>query len=628
MVSITRRDAKKTSEAELAKKETKESLQKPRSKQTRELLITDPDIEDETQLERKEAYVEVETQKLLRELLHNQEYQELTPSYDPVTGFVYKTVEAILEEKTGSEEAAALLERLTRLDILKKSFFDSVSTCPSCESTTLTLHTSCPKCKSHHISKTSLTEHIPCGFIGEREKYVDGKCPKCGQSLEDTPYADMGRWYKCKACGERFEHPQFNVVCRLCNNSFMIEEARVREIPKYTLNPNKTKEIRQNVASLESISNLLIDLGFKIEMPGSIIGNKSGIEHHFSLLARRLMGGKESIIAVDQQATEGEVQASPLILYIYKISEIRVDVPIFIALPRLSEAARKIAKGHDVLLIEGSLEGPEGIAQIKDEIERRINQNTLVQPEAEATDKLAAEEKASLFLAGQSVNLNGKLKVAPLKNWLGKLRRSNVVQQPSIAEVVSEEESAHNIVFLLDGSSSMKDGQGELSNFELAKRAIESIITNPDPLEKDDLLSVIVFWDELVKGFQKEILYENASMGTTIDPQKLSNFGKPKNNVGTPLWKAVEYATEFLKNKKGRKTVKILTDAFEIPRLRKDETISKLEESTIRLDCIIVGSKGKLLDFGDVFGKKVRNAKTCRFLEAPDLASLILALKA
>jgi len=627
-----KRGAEKKVEAEKAKKETKDPSQKIRPKQSKEISISDPDIEDENQFERKEAYLEVETQKLLRDLLHDQEHQEVIPSYDPAKGFVYKSVEPIFEpEMADSKKVTELLERLAMLDILKKSFYDSVSTCPNCESTKLTLHTSCPKCKSHHITKTSLTEHIPCGYIGEREKYVDGKCPNCGQSLEETPYADMGRWYKCKACGERFEHPQFNVVCRECNNTFMIEEARVREISKYTLNPNKTKEIRQNVASLESISGLLTDLGFRIEMPGSVTGSKSGMEYHFSLLAKKQTGDTESIIAVDQQATEEEVQASPLILFIYKISEIKVDLPIFIALPKLSESARKIAKGHDILIIEGSPEGSDGLTHVREEIEKRINQKLLSQMQFEAANKATVEgEESAQVLASQSVDSNGKGKVPPLRNWLGKLKRtSSSVQQSSVVESPLEEAAQQrNIVFLLDGSSSMKEGKGDLNNFELSLKAIENVLTNPDPRASDDQLSVIVFWDEIIKGFQKEILYENVPMGTYIDPGRLSNFGKPKNNVGTPLWDAVDYVTEFLRNKKGRKIVKIITDAYEIPRLRKDEIISKLEESSIQLDCIIVGSKGKLLDFGEVFGKRVRTAKMVRFFESPNLEFLVETLKA
>jgi Zn finger protein HypA/HybF involved in hydrogenase expression len=345
---------------------------KASSNKSKEISLGAPDIEDEIQLERREAYVEVETQKLLRELIKNETREEIVPSYDPAEGFVYKTVESILDEKTDNKNIPEFLERLTRLDILRKSFYDTISTCPNCESTALTLHTSCPKCKSHNISKTSLTEHIPCGYIGEREKYIDGKCPKCGRSLDDTPFADMGRWYMCRTCGEKFEHPQFDVICRNCDKIFQIEQADLKEISKYSIKTERKKEVRQNVASLDAISKLLTDLNFEIQMPGWAIGEKSGMRHQFSLLAKKDINGRQKLIALDMVVGETEVQASPLILYIYKTSEVTVDIPIFVAFPRFSDTAQKIAQGHNMILIEGSPEEPDNVARIKSEIQYRL----------------------------------------------------------------------------------------------------------------------------------------------------------------------------------------------------------------------------------------------------------------
>jgi pyridoxal biosynthesis lyase PdxS len=72
--------------------------------------------------------------------------------------------------------------------------------------------------------------------------------------------------------------------------------------------------------------------------------------------------------------SETEIQPSPLIYYIYKTSEIKVDIPIFVAMPKLSETAKKITQGQNILIIEGSTETPEVIDKIKTEIEDRINQ--------------------------------------------------------------------------------------------------------------------------------------------------------------------------------------------------------------------------------------------------------------
>ena len=109
------------------------------------------------------------------------------------------------------------------------------------------------------------------------------------------------------------------------------------------------------------------------------------MQHHFSLMAKKQINGKEIVIALDHAVSELEVQPSPLILYIYKTSEVNVDIPIFIAMPKLNETAKKIAQGHEILTIEGLIEDPETIRNIKADIENRIAQKT--------SDGKAADEK-------------------------------------------------------------------------------------------------------------------------------------------------------------------------------------------------------------------------------------------
>ncbi len=345
--------------------------EQPKPKETEEIPITTQDIEDTIQLERREAYTEPQTQKLLRYLLENDK-QEIIPVYNPALGFTYDIVYKIFEEKIPPQKTKDFLDRLTRLDILTKSFYDAVSTCPHCMSTSVTLHYRCQKCRSHHISKTSLTEHIPCGYIAERDRYIQGRCPRCGNYLQENEFRDMGRWYICRDCGEKFEDADIDVICRKCGKVFTVEEAKTIEIPKYALNPNRKKETRQNVASLESISKVLTDIGFKTEMPGIVMGEKSGMQHHFSLIAKKQSEMGQEMVTIDHAVGEVEVQASPLILYIYKISEVRIDLPIFVAIPRLSETAKKIAQGHKILLIEGIPTEETEISNIKKLIENRL----------------------------------------------------------------------------------------------------------------------------------------------------------------------------------------------------------------------------------------------------------------
>ncbi len=346
----------------------------------RELMLTRPDAKEEIEIKRMEAYTERTTQRLLRQLLDRGKEAEILPTYDPSFGFRYKAVESAFNGEIQPGEAEDFLERLNHLKILEKGFFDTVSACPVCGSTSVTLHYRCPKCASRHVVKTGLTEHVPCGNIDERDKYTQGHalpvCPKCGAKLVEGEYRDMGLWYICRECGERFEHPNLDLTCRKCDNNFIVQTAIVREVSKYHLNPSREQEIKQNVASLESINRLLTELGFSVEMPASVIGDKSGIQHRFSLIAKKKIGDHRSIVAVDHAVGDIEVGVSPLILYIYKISEVKIDLPIFVAIPKLSETAKRIAEGNRLLVIEGIPREKEQIAMLHDEIQKRLSERT------------------------------------------------------------------------------------------------------------------------------------------------------------------------------------------------------------------------------------------------------------
>ena len=367
---------RKETEKEAPKQNRKEKSQySSTSSAENEVKIGASEIEDEIQLERREAYIEPLTRDFLRRLIRAEEKNtNLAPVYIPGMGFVYQLNGYNTQDGYPAKISREFLENLARLDILEKNFFDSVSTCPSCQSTAMTIHGRCPNCKSHHIKKTSLTEHIPCGNIDQRDKYIQNRCPRCNQPLIEGQIRDMGRWYTCQECNERFEHPEYDIICRNCQNKFTIEQAKVVEISKYSLSDKRKKEIQQNVVSIESIGQILTSIGFTITTPGIAIGQKSGMQHHFSMLAKKEDQGQEWTVAVDHAVAESEVQASPLILYLYKTSEVSVDLPIFVAIPKLSENAKKIAQGHKILLIEGYQEEIGQIIETKKAIESRLNQ--------------------------------------------------------------------------------------------------------------------------------------------------------------------------------------------------------------------------------------------------------------
>jgi len=384
------------------------------------------DAEEELELKRNEAYIEPPVQRLLRILLQKGRKNTITPSFDPVLGFRYEIAESAFENDVKPEETEKFLERLTHLQILKKDFFNTISACPLCNSVLLTLHFECPKCSSRHIVRTGLTEHIPCGNIDEKDKFTQGNsqptCPKCGAFLVKNEYRDMGLWYVCRACKERFEHPNLDLVCRICKNQFTVRNATIRDIAKYALDWDKEEEIRQNVISLGSISLILNELGFTVETSTMIIGEKSGIQHRFSLVAKKKIGGQEKLLVVDHAVGDKEIGAASLIVFNYKISDVSVDLPIFIAIPKLNETAKKIAQGQRILVIEGLPEEKEQLTKISEDIQKRLKEKIV-------RDRVAMES-AETQLVHQWIFRKGK-KIDVWRNLEGKFVKYSYETQES-----------------------------------------------------------------------------------------------------------------------------------------------------------------------------------------------------
>ena len=401
----------------MAENEKRPSV-KMKLNEIRELILDGHLILDSMELKRQEVYVERSVQRLLRDLVERGKETEILPTYDPAYGFRYKSIEPFLNENAPPKTAEEILERLCGLEILIRKFSDAVSTCPACGSTSITSHYHCPKCASHHIVKTSLTEHVPCGNIDEKERYNQGlTCPKCGAKLTQDEYRDMGLWYICRECGEKFEHPGVDLICRQCNNRFTIGTATIKEVYSYSLNPDREKEVRQNVASLESIHNVLAELGFVFETSPSAIGERSGIEHTFSLIARRESRDSEIVAVIDHAVGESEVNASSLIFFIYKISEVKVDLPIFVAIPKLSVTAKRIAQGYNILIVEGIPQEQERLKSLRDEIQERLAMEDAVKQPPNLDISHRRKDIGISFEAARKVSSE---KTAPLQKGMRK----------------------------------------------------------------------------------------------------------------------------------------------------------------------------------------------------------------
>lgn len=103
--------------------------------------------------QRSEVYKDHRVQLLLSKFT-SKEIGKLEPVYDPIHGYRYPLVEAIVGTQSAAEE---LLKNLFDIGVLKRELFDKLVYCPFCNSQVVSIRYSCPHCKAFNVRKSSFS---------------------------------------------------------------------------------------------------------------------------------------------------------------------------------------------------------------------------------------------------------------------------------------------------------------------------------------------------------------------------------------------------------------------------------------------------------------------------------------
>jgi len=324
---------------------------------------------------RSEVYRDHRAQLILGKLLSG-EIDRLDPVFDPKHGYTYPIVEAVTRDPPAAEE---FLNHLHEIGILKREVFDKVISCPNCGSSSVSVRYCCPYCKSFNVKKSSLVEHIQCGYIDVEDRFKQKEkliCPRCHNELNkpDVNYRKAGVWCACNDCGKNFDIPVTSHFCRDCKNIFVFEDAIYRDVYSYTLDQDVMKEAGLGFIMVAPLRGFFQNMGFNVESPGFLKG-KSGASHMFDIAAWK--GGVPRQVVVIDLATSGEdaVSEQAIIAMFAKVYDVAPDRAVLIAIPRMSENGRKLAGLYKIELIEGrsqrealkALEKAMGVVQIKSE---------------------------------------------------------------------------------------------------------------------------------------------------------------------------------------------------------------------------------------------------------------------
>jgi hypothetical protein len=293
-----------------------------------------------------------DTQVLLGKFLSG-EIKTLEPVYDQQTGYRYPIVEAIVGD---ASQVEPFLNKLSREGVLVKQLYDKTISCPKCGSADISFRYCCPFCKSFDIQKSSLIEHVKCGYMDIEKNFREGDkyvCPKCHMELKkiDVDYRKAGIWCACNDCKKNFDIPMPEHFCRNCNAISTFEGAIIKDVYSYTVKESVREAASLSWFFIAPIRDLLIEEGLTVESPAFLKG-KSGTNHSFDIVAYKGDARQKAIVVDLAKATEGIVSEQPVIALFAKIFDVSPDKAYLIAIPQLSENGKKMAELYNIKAIE------------------------------------------------------------------------------------------------------------------------------------------------------------------------------------------------------------------------------------------------------------------------------------
>jgi len=311
-----------------------------------------------------ELYRDRNVQMLLSKFLSG-EIKKLEPVYASAVGYRYPVVEAIVGD---AAQVEPFLNKLFEAGVLERKLYDKIIFCPKCGSSDVAIRYCCPFCKSFNIQKSSLIEHVKCGYMDVEDKFCDGDelvCPKCNEILRkiDFDYRKAGIWCTCKYCQKSFDVPVPTHFCRNCGEASTFEEVIINDVYAYTLKENVTAESSLNLFLVASIREFLIKERLTVESPGLLMG-KSGANHSFDIVAQKGDGSQKAIVIDLAMSTGDVVSEQPVIALFAKIFDVSPERAYLIAIPKLSGNGKKMAELYKISAIEAKNQ-EEAIASLK-----------------------------------------------------------------------------------------------------------------------------------------------------------------------------------------------------------------------------------------------------------------------
>ncbi len=162
-----------------------------------------------------------------------------------------------------------ILDSLVKEKFLIKNKVKNILICPNCESIDLDINYQCSSCNNKLFKKyEQVYVHKICGYTGLKHDFLTGNnfyCPKCNDRIGNSDEFIIKPSYHCQKCSIFFTEPVTNFRCNFCDyGPFTHIEGNTKTVHRFDINPTLEKEFKKNFFILESVSDYLTNLNYKL----------------------------------------------------------------------------------------------------------------------------------------------------------------------------------------------------------------------------------------------------------------------------------------------------------------------------------------------------------------------------
>jgi hypothetical protein len=179
-------------------------------------------------------------------------------------------------------------------------------------------------------------------------------------------YRKAGIWCACNDCGKNFDIPSTQHYCTRCHSTSTFEDALIKDIYSYVLSADAKSKMSLTASMITPIREFLTLEGFKVEVPSFLTG-KSGARHSFSLAAYDPASNEVTVIDL-ATSTDGSVSEQPVIALFVKTFDVSHVKALIVAIPKLSENARKMADYYSIKTVEARTQA-EAVAALREKLQ-------------------------------------------------------------------------------------------------------------------------------------------------------------------------------------------------------------------------------------------------------------------